>query len=152
MRFERHITVQAPPRAVWDVLWDVPRMAACVPGCDGAEAVEPGQRYRAVIKEKVGPFRVTIPLLIEVLETRAPERLVARASGRDGMVQSHVKVELEVMLSADGPQTTTVQLNADVAVLGKLGTLGHSIIVRKGNAIVGQFAAALQAVVQQEGN
>jgi carbon monoxide dehydrogenase subunit G len=152
MRFEKQVTVDTPRQAVWDFLWDVPRMVACVPGCDGAEEVEPGQRYRAVVQEKVGPFRVKIPLAIEVLETRAPERLAARASGRDGMVQSHVKVELEVVLAEDGPQTTTVRLNADVAVLGKLGTLGHSIIIRKGNAIVGQFATALQAAVQQEEN
>lgn len=150
MRFEQQVTVQAPRQAVWEVFWDVPRMAACVPGCSGAEVVEPGQRYRAVVKEKVGPFRVTIPLAIEVLEAQAPERLTARASGRDGMVQSHVKVELAVRLREAGPQTTTLQLDADVAVLGKLGTLGHSIIMRKGKAIVEQFATALQDAVQPE--
>lgn len=150
MRFETQVTVDAPRRAVWDFLWDVPRMAACVPGCDGAEEVEPGQRYNAVVKEKVGPFRVTIPLAIEVLETQAPERLTARANGRDGTMQSHVKIALDVVLAEAGPHTTTLRLNADVAVLGKLGTLGHSVIIRKGSDIVGQFATALQTVLGRE--
>ncbi len=34
---------------------------------------------------------------------------------------------------------------SDVAVLGKLGTLGHSIIVRKGDEVVGKFAEAIRA-------
>jgi hypothetical protein len=37
-----------------------------------------------------------------------------------------------------------------VAVLGKLGTLGHSVIIRKGEDIVDQFAAALQAEIEKE--
>jgi len=35
-------------------------------------------------------------------------------------------------------------------VLGKLGTLGHSVMVRRGEAIVAQFASALQAALGQE--
>ena len=46
--------------------------------------------------------------------------------------------------------TTTLQMSADVTVLGKLGTLGHSVIVRRGEAIVAQFASALQTPLAQE--
>ncbi len=150
MRFERQLQVEASRQEVWDLLWNVPRVVACVPGCEAAEEIEPYQRYRAMVEEKVGPFRVTIPLDIEVLENTAPERLVAKASGRDGRVQSHVKVDLDVTLIEVQPQVTALQLHADVSVFGKLGTLGHSVIVRKGDTIVGQFAAALQAELHQE--
>jgi carbon monoxide dehydrogenase subunit G len=91
-----------------------------------------------------------VPLVIEVLENTAPERLVARANGKDTVVQSHVKVELDLALIEMSPQVTQLQLTADVAVLGKLGTLGHSIIVRKGDEIVGQFATALRAELQED--
>jgi hypothetical protein len=37
-----------------------------------------------------------------------------------------------------------------VTVLGKLGTLGHSVIIRRGNAIIEQFATAIQAALGQE--
>jgi len=47
-------------------------------------------------------------------------------------------------------QMTTRQMSADVTVLGKLGTLGHSVIVRRGEAIVAQFASAIQAALAQE--
>jgi carbon monoxide dehydrogenase subunit G len=65
-------------------------------------------------------------------------------------MQSHVKVEIDLTLVELEPHVTELRLLADVAILGKLGTLGHSVIVRKGDDIVGQFADALQAALQQE--
>jgi carbon monoxide dehydrogenase subunit G len=67
-------------------------------------------------------------------------------------VQSLVKVELEVALAEAGLQTTTLQLSADVTVLGKLGTLGHSVIIRRGEALAEQFATAIQMALRQEGD
>ena len=59
-------------------------------------------------------------------------------------------MELAIALTEVDPQHTALQVQADVVVLGKLGTLGHSVIVRKGEDIVAQFATALQAELQQE--
>ncbi len=147
MKVERAITIAAPNQAVWDFLWDVPRLAACLPGARDVRTVEAGKRYTAVVGEKVGPFRVQFPLEIEVLEVQAPERLRARAGGRDTAVDGLVKVDLDVALSpAEGG--TVLTLAADINVLGKLGTLGHSVIVRKGNDIVDRFGAAVKAQLE----
>jgi carbon monoxide dehydrogenase subunit G len=150
MQFERQVQVEASRQEVWGLLWDVPRVVNCVPGCETAEEIEPYQRYRATVREKVGPFQVRIPLDIDILENTAPQRLVAKASGREGKVQSHVKVEIDLTLVEVEPHVTELRLLADVAILGKLGTLGHSVIVRKGDDIVGQFADALRAELQKE--
>ena len=150
MQFERQVQVEASRRQVWQLLWDVPRVVNCVPGCEAAEEIEPYQRYRATIKEKVGPFRIRIPLDIDVIENTEPTHLVAKASGREGKVNSHVKVEIDLKLVELQPKLTELQLQADVAILGKLGTLGHSVIVRKGDEIVGQFATALQTELNRE--
>jgi uncharacterized protein len=150
MRFEKQVTVDVPRQAVWDFLWDVTRLTPCVPGCERVEALAPYQRYRATVRDRVGPFKVQVPLEIDVLTTLAPERLAARAQGKDTAVQSLVKVEIDVALLATTPTTTLLQLAAEVAVLGKLGTLGHSIIVRRGNAIIEQFATAIQAALHNE--
>jgi carbon monoxide dehydrogenase subunit G len=68
------------------------------------------------------------------------------------MVQSLVKVELDVTLIETGWQATTLHLSADVTVLGKLGTLGHSVIIRRGEALVDQFATAIQMALRREGD
>jgi carbon monoxide dehydrogenase subunit G len=151
VRFEKQITISAPRAVVWDFLWDISRLAACIPGCRAVEVVEPYAQYTATVQEKVGPFRVSVPLTIDILTQQRPERLRAMARGRDSVVQSHVKVELDLALTEADPQHTVFQVQADVAVLGKLGTLGHSVIVRKGEEIFDQFATALQAELRQEG-
>lgn len=150
MKVEREITIEAPRQAVWDFLWDVPRLAACIPGAKEVSTVEAGRRYAAVVAEKVGPFKVQFPLQIEVLEVQAPEHLRARAGGRDAAVDGLVKVELDVAL-AEASGGTALRLAADISVLGKLGTLGHSIIVRKGTDIVDRFAEALRGQLEAKG-
>lgn len=148
MKFERTVTVKAPRETVWQFLWDVPRVAACIPGCKGAQVVEEGRRYAATVAERVGPFKVEFPLSIEVLESSAPGHLKARAGGRDGKVDGLVKLELELNLVEAG-EGTEMRLTTDVAILGKLGTLGHSVIVRKGDEVVGKFAEALRAQLER---
>jgi len=150
MRFEAQATVHVPRQSVWDFLWDVPRLTACVPGCEAVQEIAPHTRYQAVVRDKVGPFTLRVPLAVEVLEATAPARLRARAQGRDAVVQSQVKVELTLSLVETSAQTTTLQVGADITVLGKLGILGHSVIVRRGEAIVAQFASALQTALAQE--
>jgi carbon monoxide dehydrogenase subunit G len=33
MRVEKHVTMRASCAVVWDCLWDIARLASCVPGC-----------------------------------------------------------------------------------------------------------------------
>ena len=150
MKVEREVSIAAPRDAVWDFLWDVPRLAACIPGVKEVRTIEERRRYAAVVAEKVGPFKVQFPLEIEVVEVQAPERLRARAHGRDAAVDGLVKVELDVAVTpAEGG--TTLRLAADISVLGKLGTLGHSVIVRKGTDVVERFAEAVKAQLEGKG-
>jgi carbon monoxide dehydrogenase subunit G len=147
MKVEREIGIRAPREAVWAFLWDVPRLAACIPGGTEVRTVEDGKRYAAVVGERVGPFRVRVPLEIEVLDVEPLARLRARAGGRDASVDGLVKVDIDVSLTAvEGG--TALRLLAEIAVLGKLGTLGHSVIVRKGTEVVDRFAGALRAQLE----
>jgi len=148
VKFEKTMSVKAPREAVWTFLWDVPRVAACIPGCKSAQVVEEGKRYTAVVTEKIGPFKVEFPLAIEVLEAQAPERLKARAGGKDTKVDGLVRVELDLQLAEAGGGTE-MRLSADISVLGKLGTLGHSVIVRRGDEVVAKFADALRAQLER---
>ena len=72
MKVEREIHLGVPRDRVWSFLWDVPRLAACIPGAREVRAIEDGKRYAAVVADKLGPFRVQFPLEIEVLEASRP--------------------------------------------------------------------------------
>jgi len=143
LRFEREIEITNSREKVWRFLWDVDRFIACVPGCKEAVTVEAGKHYTATMTEKVGPFRVEFPMKIEVLESRELEYIKALATGSDSRVGSRMKVELEVRLSGAGDKTT-LALAVSVDILGKLATLGHSMIKRKADQVMDEFAAALK--------
>jgi uncharacterized protein len=143
LRFEREIDINSPKEKVWRFLWDVDRFIACVPGCKEAGTVEPGKSYTATMVEKVGPFRVEFPMKIDVLESRDLSYIKAQATGSDSKIGSRMKVELDVSLAGDGDRTK-LSLGASVDILGKLATLGHSMIKRKADQVMDQFAGNLK--------
>jgi len=149
MRFTRDIEIGRSPEQVWEFLWDVERVARCLPGCREARTVVPHERYAAVVGERVGPFTVKFPLEIQVLEVEEGRRLKAQAAGRDPAMGSSLRVMLELSLEPRG-DACTVHLASDVAVLGKLGTLGQGIIQRKADQIMEQFAAAIRQALEAD--
>ena len=149
MRFEREIDIHSPKEKIWRFLWDVDRFIACVPGCKEAGTVEPGKSYTATMVEKVGPFRVEFPMRIDVLESRELSYIKAQASGSDSKIGSRMKVELEVSLAAEGDRTK-LSLGASVDILGKLATLGHSMIKRKADQVMDEFAGNLKQKLEAD--
>lgn len=149
MEFTQQITIAVPPGRVWEFLWDIERMARCIPGCREAKVVEAHKRYEAVVAERIGPFKVSFPLQIDVFEADAPRRLRATATGKDAGLGSSLKMTLDLQLTAAGAGATALDLRTDITVLGKLAALGHSMIKRKADEVTGQFASALRAALEQ---
>lgn len=149
MRFERNIEIQSPREKVWRFLWDVDRFIACVPGCREAVTVEPGKQYAATMVEKVGPFRVEFPMRIDVLESADMAYIKAQATGSDSKIGSRMKVELEVRLGGAG-EKTDLSLGASVDILGKLATLGHSMMKRKADQVMDEFAQSIKRKLEQD--
>jgi carbon monoxide dehydrogenase subunit G len=149
LRFEREIDIHSPKEKVWRFLWDIDRFIACVPGCKEAGTLEAGKSYTATMVEKVGPFRVEFPMRIDVLESREHSYIKAQASGSDSKIGSRMKVELEVNLTGEGDQTKLL-LGASVDILGKLATLGHSMIKRKADQVMDEFAGNLKQKLEAD--
>jgi hypothetical protein len=145
MRIARELALAAAPERVWQALWDVPRMVACVPGCEEAREVEPRRRYQARLSQRVGPITLSVPLDIRVTE-EAPGRLVLEARGRDGLLAAEVQmsVRLAVEPAAAGSR---LAVEAEGRVLGKLGALGASVIQRRAEELVDEFTRRLRGVM-----
>ena len=150
MTFEKEIAVAVPPEVVWAFLWDVERVARCLPGCREARTLIPHERYTAVVSERVGPFKVQFPLEIQVLEATESRRLKAVASGRDVAVGSTLQVTLDLRLERAGAGSR-LAIASEASILGKLGTLGYGIIQHKADGIMNQFADALRRELEAEG-
>ena len=143
MRFEKEIAVAASPDKVWAFLWDVERVAKCLPGCRDVRTVVPHERYEAVVGERVGPFKVQFPLDIQVLEADEGRRLRAQATGRDAAMASALKVMLDLQLEKTDTGSR-LMIVTETSIMGKLAALGHSVIQHKADGIMTQFAQAVQ--------
>jgi carbon monoxide dehydrogenase subunit G len=145
MRVAREVTLAVPAERVWQVLWDVPRMVACVPGCVDAREVEPRRRYQARMSQRVGPIALSVPLDIRVTE-EAPGRLTLEARGRDRAVAA--EVQMSVRLAVEAVETgSRLTVEAEGRVLGKLGALGVGVIQRRAEELVDEFTARLRDAV-----
>jgi len=142
MRVTRDVVVTAAPAALWALLWDVPRMVACVPGCTEAREVEAQRRYAARMRQKVGPIALSVPLEVDILEAEPPRRIALRAHGRDPVIGAEISMRVTLVCEPrDGG--TALSIDADGQVLGKLGGLGHGVIQRKAEEAVDEFAARI---------
>ena len=145
MRVAREVTLAAPTDQVWQALWDVPRMVGCVPGCEEAREVESRRRYQARMTQRVGPIALSVPLDIQVTE-EAPGRLVLHARGRDSRLAA--EVQMSVRLAVEAAATgSRLAMEAEGRVLGKLGALGASVIQRRAEELVDEFATRLRGAL-----
>jgi carbon monoxide dehydrogenase subunit G len=130
MEFETRFLVDAAPESVWEFLWNVERLAVCVPGCEDVEAADAGRRYRARLGDRIGPFRVAFVVAIEVTRADPPHRLTAAVTGEDEHLGSRVRGTLDASL-VQVATSTELTLRTTVDVLGHVATLGHSAIRRR---------------------
>jgi carbon monoxide dehydrogenase subunit G len=149
VQFEEQIAVAAPREKVWNFIWDVDRFIACVPGCKEAKTLENAKIYTATMVEKVGPFRVEFPMRIEVEQSEPLSHIKARATGSDSKIGSLMKIDLDVNLKEEG-NGTLLSLVVTVDILGKLATLGHSIMKRKANQVMAEFVQELKKHLEGE--
>ena len=142
MRVTRELMIEVPPEALWPILWDVPRMAACLPGCTDAQEVTPHQRYRARMTQKVGPISLSVPLDVEILAAEPPRHLALSARGRDPLVGAEISMRVTIDCQPVGTGAR-LSIGAEGQVLGKLGGLGQGIIQRKAEEALDEFGRRL---------
>lgn len=133
-----------PPERVWPVLIDMPRIAGCIPGCEQVTERAHLAEYSAIVKQKIGPFKLEVPAQILVSEHREPSLVRARASGMDKLTRTTLGVNLDVALEPrDGG--TRLSVHASLQVAGRLASLGHSMIKKKAEENFAEFERRFRA-------
>ena len=147
MRVERDLDVTAPPERLWAVLWDVPRMVACLPGCTEAREVEPQKRYEAHMSQRVGPISLSVPMQVTIVDVVPPGSLALEAKGRDGSLGASVAMSVRLVVAPRGGGSR-LRVEAEGKILGKLGALGHGVIQRRAEELIDEFGVRLKRVVE----
>ena len=148
MRVDKQDTVQATVVKVWEELWKVQKLIGYIPGVESVETVEEGKRYKAYVRDRVGPFQVSFQLEVVVESAEQASYLRARVSGAERRLASTLQQVIEIRLSADTPGTTALNVGAEISILGKLGSLGDGLIRARALEAISTFVASLKKDIE----
>ena len=148
LEIEKHADIPVAPEEAWALLRDFPNLATCIPNIDGLQETEPDRRYTATISDKIGPFRVTVPVQIAIETIESPHRIVAVISGNDAKGQARLKGTLEATVDPAGDGTHLV-VSTRIDVLGKLASLGAAPMRRRADQIFDEFIERVTSRLSQ---
>ncbi|MEH2510388.1 carbon monoxide dehydrogenase subunit G [Nitrobacteraceae bacterium AZCC 1564] len=149
MQFSMSMTLPVAPDKVWNTLIEVARISECIPGCENVEEIERLASYKAVMKQKIGPFKIEVPADIVVESLTEPSHVRTRASGRDKFTGTRLAVLLDVtLLSQDSGSGSTLDVRAEVDVQGRLASLGLGVIKRRAEQNFEEFEQRLKTMLE----
>jgi carbon monoxide dehydrogenase subunit G len=154
MKLASSFPVPAAPDKVLALFLDPATMQACIPGCEELVQVD-DSRYQgslvnevAHVKFKAG-FSADITSRTTPADTSEPAVVTAVLKGEDRRLGSTIKIDATLTVSpltTDDGGTSEVSYEFELAMWGKLGRLGESVIRRRTSEVEKQFAEALTAV------
>ena len=145
MNFHMDLDLPASPETIWPIFFDVARIARLIPGCEQVEEKEPLLLYAAVMKQKIGPFKLEVPTEVKVEEMVAPARVRSRARGRDKSTGTTLDVLLDVVLQKTEGNGTRLTVDSTLQVAGRLASLGYPVVKKKTEEILAEFEKRLRA-------
>jgi len=138
-------TFEAPRETVWEVLNDPARMAQTMPGVQSFE-VEDDRHWKANVVIPLGLGGLKLSINFEKTEERKPDyaRLSAKGTGVGAMLSMDTQFELSE--SAGG---TEMKWQADVHLLGQVGSMGQRVLQPIVNQQVQNVLGALDEQVRE---
>ncbi|HVH62407.1 MAG TPA: SRPBCC family protein [Candidatus Dormibacteraeota bacterium] len=144
MQLENSFQVGAPPDRVFAYLLDVNRVAACVPGAELSEVVDPST-FKGRVKIKVGPITVAYNGTARISERSDADRTATlTAEGREttgpGSARATAQMHVE---SVDGG--SVVKITTDYHVAGRVAQFGRGVMEDVSRRMVNEMATCIKA-------
>jgi carbon monoxide dehydrogenase subunit G len=102
------------------------------------------ETYESQVKQRVGPFKVTLKFTTKLTEVRPPNYIKAVGRGVDVTKLGTFTTEMEVNLTGTSPNNVEVAYVADVSLVGRLATFGERIMRAKAKDVGDQFTENLR--------
>jgi carbon monoxide dehydrogenase subunit G len=147
MELTDNFTVKATAAQVWDLFFDLPKVALCLPGCEEITEID-GTTYRARMVQKVGPFQVAMDLDLKIDEVVEGERVVVSGGGKDRMGNTMKLNRLVLQLAHRSDTETDVSYSMDFNLFGRIATLGSAMVKRKAEETTAEFSKRIVAELE----
>jgi carbon monoxide dehydrogenase subunit G len=145
MHQEFHETIQlaAAPDAVWATVSDIPTVLSWISIVEGVETVEPDERFRVVLADKLGPFKLRADVDVVVGEREVGTSIRARGDGEDRQIGSRLVIEVALALQEQAG-ATQLDVSGSYEVTGRPAALGAGAIRKKAANILAEFFASAE--------
>jgi uncharacterized protein len=146
---ENEFEVAAPVERVWGYLFDVERVAPCMPGAELTETVD-DRNWKGKIVVKLGPVSLSFAGTVTMQERDDDaHRVVLKASGMEqrgkGAASAVVTASAE---AADGG--TRVRYTQDITVSGAVAQFSRGMMQDVSTKMTKQFADCLEANINAD--
>jgi uncharacterized protein len=143
MIIEGGFAVKAPLQKLWETLFDVQALAACLPGAEKIEQLDE-TTYDVTMKQKVGIVKVTMRGKQKLTKVEAPTHLELEGEAEDLTKLGHMKDKVTMDLTDKGNGEVQISYKIDVSMVGKLAMFGDRIMRSKANEVEKDFVKNLQ--------
>jgi carbon monoxide dehydrogenase subunit G len=147
MLIEGKFTLQAPIQEVWDLLFEIDTLAACIPGAEKIEQVG-DNTYDAVVKQKVGPISVRFKFTTTLTEIDPPRHVTAEGRGADIGKAGTFTQKTTVDLTELSEDSVEILYSSNVALVGRLATFGERIMRAKAKQMGDEITKNLQEALK----
>jgi len=143
VNFEDVILLDAPRQQVWDLLLDVNRFAACMPGVEQVTQVD-DRTFDGVIQASVGPMTGKFSFRAHIVESEPPRELNANVEGTDSVTNSTLTADMAMTLDAPSAEQTRLTYQAKVDIHGRLAILGDMVLRAAASLLLADFGKRLR--------
>jgi carbon monoxide dehydrogenase subunit G len=149
MKFQGNLLIGRPVEKVWEFLWDIEKLSACIPGCESVKTIKDREKYELKVKDSVGPITVHFDLLAEVKKLEPLKRIEIAMEGKD-FKAGGVRQTMALALTPKGTDTE-IDFETDVNVFGRLGTLGYPFVKKKAETVIKEFGENVKSAIEANG-
>jgi carbon monoxide dehydrogenase subunit G len=141
MKLSSPFSVPADCARVFELLLDAPTMRSCIPGCQELERTSE-THYQGRLVNEIAHVRFNASFAVDLTSVEPPHQIHAVLSGADRKLASALKLNGSLHVSPEAPGSALVSYTMELAIRGKLGRLGESIIRRRTAEAEREFVAA----------
>jgi carbon monoxide dehydrogenase subunit G len=146
VELKHSFAISAPVDEAWDVLTDLKRVAACMPGAELTDVT--GDEYHGSVHVRVGPFAMAYAGTARFVELdRDRHTVVLRAEGKEEKGQGTAAATIVTVLRP-GDGSTVADIASTIDVSGRAAQFGRSMVADVSGRLLQQFAERLEADIR----
>src|SRR5215475_6261896 len=124
---------------------DPDSMRVSIPGC--AELVRADEiHYRGRLVNEVAHVRFSAGFAAQITSLREPDEVRAQLTGEDHKLGSSIKIDATLAVRSAEPGSSTVDYELNVAIWGRIGRLGESVVRRRSAEVEREFVSAFAEI------